>query len=133
MATSPRTDWSWLLPRRVLFVAEIRRPIGVCLGCRADRHIYGADDASPASAYSAARSRSGKLHHPAAPAGATAGACRSRRIRGGPQGLSWKQILTFDYPGTRLSSMPAGTKIEVWITADNDSSLRVLPATALRS
>ncbi|HET9779077.1 MAG TPA: hypothetical protein VFP81_07320, partial [Propionibacteriaceae bacterium] len=47
------------------------------------------------------------------------------------KGLTWKQILAFYYPGTRLSSMPAGAKIKVWITADNDSSLRVLPATGL--
>ena len=31
------------------------------------------------------------------------------------KGLTWKQILTFYYPGTRLSSMSAGTKIKVWI------------------
>ncbi len=47
------------------------------------------------------------------------------------KGLSWKQILAFYYPGTRLAGMAAGTKIKVWITADNDSSLRVLPATGL--
>jgi stage II sporulation protein D len=47
------------------------------------------------------------------------------------KGLSWKQILAFYYRGTQLSSMPAGTKIKVWITADNDSSLRVLPASGL--
>ena len=47
------------------------------------------------------------------------------------QGLTWKQILSFYYPGTRLSTMSAGTKIKVWISADNDSSLRVLPATGL--
>jgi stage II sporulation protein D len=47
------------------------------------------------------------------------------------KGLTWKQILAFYYPGTRPSTMPAGTKIKVWISADNDSSLRVLPATGL--
>lgn len=47
------------------------------------------------------------------------------------KGLSWKQILAFYYRGTQLSSMPAGTKIKVWITADNDNSLRVLPASGL--
>jgi hypothetical protein len=47
------------------------------------------------------------------------------------QGLTWKQILSFYYPGTRLSTMSAGTKIKVGISADNDSSLRVLPATGL--
>ena len=47
------------------------------------------------------------------------------------KGLSWKQILAFYYRGTQLSTMPSGTRIKVWITADNDSSLRVLPASGL--
>lgn len=44
------------------------------------------------------------------------------------KGLTWKQILAFYYPGTQLKTMSSGTKIKVWITADNDNSLRVLPA-----
>jgi SpoIID/LytB domain protein len=47
------------------------------------------------------------------------------------KGLSWKQILAFYYRGTRLSTLPSGTKIKVWVTADNDNSLRVLPASGL--
>lgn len=47
------------------------------------------------------------------------------------EGLSWKQILAFYYRGTQLKTMPTGTKIKVWITSDNDNSLRVLPATGL--
>jgi SpoIID/LytB domain protein len=47
------------------------------------------------------------------------------------KGLSWKRILAFYYRGTQLSTMPSGTRIKVWITADNDSSLRVLPASGL--
>jgi len=47
------------------------------------------------------------------------------------KGLSWKQILAFYFRGTRLSKMPSGTKIKVWITADNDESVRVLPARGL--
>jgi stage II sporulation protein D len=47
------------------------------------------------------------------------------------KGLSWKQILAFYYPGTQLKTMPSGTKIKVWITSDNDDSLRVLPAAGL--
>jgi stage II sporulation protein D len=47
------------------------------------------------------------------------------------EGLSWKQILAFYYRGTQLKTMPSGTKIKVWITADNDNSLRVLPASGL--
>ena len=46
------------------------------------------------------------------------------------KGLTWKQILAFYYRGTQLTKLPSGTKIKVWITADNDSSLRVLPARA---
>ena len=47
------------------------------------------------------------------------------------KGVSWKQILAFYYRGTQLETMPSGTKIKVWITSDNDNSLRVLPATGL--
>ena len=47
------------------------------------------------------------------------------------KGLSWKQILAFYYRGTRLTKMPSGTKIKIWITADNDNSLRVLPSSGL--
>jgi stage II sporulation protein D len=47
------------------------------------------------------------------------------------KGLTWKQILAFYYRGTQLTKLPSGTKIKVWITADNDSSLRVLPASGL--
>jgi hypothetical protein len=47
------------------------------------------------------------------------------------RGLSWKQILAFYYRGTQASKLPSGTKIKVWITADNDNSLRVLPASGL--
>jgi stage II sporulation protein D len=47
------------------------------------------------------------------------------------EGLFWKQILAFYYRGTRLKKLPSGTKIKVWITADSDNSLRVLPASGL--
>ena len=47
-------------------------------------------------------------------------------------GLSWKKILAFYYPGTTLDQMPSGTTIKVLVTADNDNSLRVLPAKGLR-
>ena len=48
------------------------------------------------------------------------------------KGKSWQQILTFYYPGTTLKTMPKGTTIKVWITADNDNSLRVRPAKGLK-
>jgi stage II sporulation protein D len=47
------------------------------------------------------------------------------------KGLSWKQILAFYYRGTRLDKLPSGTKIKVWVSADSDNSLRVLPASGL--
>ena len=48
------------------------------------------------------------------------------------QGKSWPQILAFYYPGTRLGSLPTGTAIRVWISADTDGDLRVQPSPGLR-
>lgn len=48
------------------------------------------------------------------------------------KGLTWQQILAFYYPGTTRSQLKAGATIKVWITADNDSNLTVLPATGLK-
>jgi SpoIID/LytB domain protein len=48
------------------------------------------------------------------------------------KGLTWNQILAFYYPRTRLTSLPAGTTIKVWLTADDDNDLRVQPATGLQ-
>jgi stage II sporulation protein D len=48
------------------------------------------------------------------------------------KGLSWKQILAFYYPGTTLQTLSSSTSIKVWITADNDNNLRVLPAAGLK-
>ena len=45
------------------------------------------------------------------------------------KGLTWKQILAFYYPGTKLTTMAGGTMLRVWVTGDTDGSLRVLPAT----
>ena len=39
--------------------------------------------------------------------------------------------MAFYYRGTQLSKLPSGTKIKVWITADNDNSVRVLPGSGL--
>jgi stage II sporulation protein D len=47
------------------------------------------------------------------------------------EGLSWKKIIAFYYPGTKLHKLAAGTTIKVWITADNDGELKVLPAKGL--
>ena len=46
-------------------------------------------------------------------------------------GLDWEQILRFYYPGTRLTNMPSGTTLRVWVTGDTDGSLRVRPAGGL--
>ncbi|HEV2930622.1 MAG TPA: SpoIID/LytB domain-containing protein, partial [Propionibacteriaceae bacterium] len=46
-------------------------------------------------------------------------------------GLTWKQILAFYYPGTRVTTMPSGTTLKVWITGDYDGSLRVRPIAGL--
>jgi stage II sporulation protein D len=48
------------------------------------------------------------------------------------KGLGWKKILAFYYPGTKLTAMPAGTTIKVWLTADSDDELRVKPAAGLK-
>lgn len=47
-------------------------------------------------------------------------------------GLGWRQILRFYYPRTTQVHQRAGAAIKVWITADRDNDLRVLPAAGLR-
>ena len=46
------------------------------------------------------------------------------------KGLSWRQILAFYYPGTVLATRP-GSTLRVWISADNDGDLRLLPTAGL--
>jgi SpoIID/LytB domain protein len=46
-------------------------------------------------------------------------------------GRTWKQILAFYYPGTRVTTMPSGTVLKVWISGDDDGSLRVRPSAGL--
>lgn len=48
------------------------------------------------------------------------------------QGKSWTQILGFYYPGTKRALQKDKSNIEVWITADDDNDLRVLPAKGLK-
>lgn len=43
------------------------------------------------------------------------------------QGLSWRQIVGFYYPGTTISSQVIRTPINVWISADTDQNLTFLP------
>ena len=47
-------------------------------------------------------------------------------------GLGYAKILDFYYPGTTLSDLPAGNRISVWITADNDNRLHFAPASGLK-
>jgi stage II sporulation protein D len=47
------------------------------------------------------------------------------------RGLSWRQILAFYYPGTVLTTQPAGFTLRVRITGDNDGDLRIRPAAGL--
>lgn len=48
------------------------------------------------------------------------------------KGKTYTQILSFYYPGTTLRTMPSGTTIKVWVTADNDNNLKVLPSRGLK-
>jgi stage II sporulation protein D len=47
------------------------------------------------------------------------------------KGLSWKQILGFYYTGTKVEKQTTLPRIRVWVTADSDADLRVLPAAGL--
>jgi len=47
------------------------------------------------------------------------------------KGKRYDQILSFYYPGTHLDPTPAGTKLRVLVSADDDGSLRVKPAAGL--
>jgi stage II sporulation protein D len=85
----------------------------------------------PARADSAVAARSGSFTIRGAGWGHGWGMSQYGAYGAARKGLSWKQILAFYYRGTRLSKMPSGTKIKVWIAADNDNSLRVLPARGL--
>jgi stage II sporulation protein D len=85
----------------------------------------------PARADSAVAARSGSFTIRGAGWGHGWGMSQYGAYGAARKGVSWKQILAFYYRGTRLSKMPSGTKIKVWIAADNDNSLRVLPARGL--
>ena len=85
----------------------------------------------PAHADSAVSARSGNFTIRGAGWGHGWGMSQYGAYGAAREGLSWKQILAFYYRGTRLEKLPSGTKIKVWITADSDNSLRVLPASGL--
>lgn len=46
--------------------------------------------------------------------------------------LSYREILAFYYPGTTLASLKADNTIKVWVSADTDSMLNVVPEKGLR-
>ena len=48
------------------------------------------------------------------------------------KGLKWEKIMAFYYPGTKLTKMSSNTVLKVWVTGDNDGSVRVLPARGLK-
>ncbi|QLQ15478.1 MAG: hypothetical protein HZY73_07070 [Micropruina sp.] len=48
-------------------------------------------------------------------------------------GLGYAKILSFYYPGTTLKDLPAGNRIRVWISADNDDRLHFSPPQGSRS
>ncbi len=88
--------------------------------------------APPASADSTVKVKSGSFTIRGAGYGHGYGMSQYGAYGAARQGVSWQNILAFYYPGTSLGKMAAGTTIKVWVTADNDSSLRVLPAHGLR-
>ncbi len=47
-------------------------------------------------------------------------------------GLSHQKILAFYYPGTKIAKLKSGNTIRVWITADKDNTLNVMPKSGLR-
>jgi SpoIID/LytB domain protein len=47
------------------------------------------------------------------------------------KGLNWRQIISFYFPGTTLHTLAAPPALRVWLTADRDGDLKVLPAAGL--
>lgn len=88
--------------------------------------------APSASADSAVKAKSGNFTVSGAGYGHGYGMSQYGAYGAARQGVSWQNILKFYYPGTTLGKMSSGTAIKVWITADNDANLRVLPAKGLR-
>jgi len=122
--SSPQTPAAFLATRR------IARLLGAVLAL-AVIGMSAVLTALPAQADSAVLARSAKFTIHGAGWGHGWGMSQYGAYGAARKGLSWKQILAFYYRGTQLSTMPSGTRIKVWITADNDSSLRVLPASGL--
>ena len=90
--------------------------------------LTGALAAPSAEADSAVKPSDGKFVIKGAGFGHGHGMSQYGAYGAAKKGLSWKEILAFYYPGTTLKTLSSSTKIKVWITADNDNNLRVLPA-----
>ncbi len=48
------------------------------------------------------------------------------------KGLSYKEIISFYYPGTKLTNLPKGNTIRVLISADTDNGVHFRPAAGLK-
>src|SRR4051794_18149712 len=94
--------------------------------------LGGALAAPSASADSAVKPSGGKFAIKGAGFGHGHGMSQYGAYGAAKEGLSWRQILAFYYPGTTLKRLSATTTIKVWITADDDNNLRVLPAAGLK-
>ena len=86
----------------------------------------------PAQADPSSRPRSGSFTVRGAGCGHGWGMSQYGAYGAARKGLTWKRILAFYYPGTKLEQMPQRHLIKVWVTADTDGSLRVLPARGLK-
>jgi len=94
--------------------------------------LTGALTAPSAEADSAVRPSSGKFVIKGAGFGHGHGMSQYGAYGAAKKGLSWKEILAFYYPGTTLETLSSSTTIKVWITADTDNNLRVMPAVGLK-
>lgn len=118
-------------PRAEIWVSRtLRRVIGSVLAL-ATIGTFAVLTALPAQADPAVSAKSGSFTIRGAGWGHGWGMSQYGAYGAARKGLSWKQILAFYYRGTQLSTLPSSTKIKVWITSDNDNSLRVLPASGL--
>ena len=94
--------------------------------------LTGALTAPSAEADSAVKPSDGKFVIKGAGFGHGHGMSQYGAYGAAKKGLSWKEILAFYYPGTTLKTLSSSTTIKVWITADDDNSLRVMPAAGLK-
>jgi len=94
--------------------------------------LMGAVNAPSAEADSAVKPSDGEFVIKGAGYGHGHGMSQYGAYGAAKKGLAWDQILAFYYPGTTLKTLSSSTTIKVWITADDDDNLRVLPAEGLK-